>query len=50
MLFNLIFVNKESQCNTNTVVVESTYLHCKEVYEYVLLVKSNEWSIINTAF
>ena len=23
-LFNLIFANKESQCNTNNIVVEST--------------------------
>ena len=37
MLLNLSFVNKESQCNTNNVVVESTYGHCKEVCEYVLI-------------
>ena len=37
VLLNLIFVNKESQGNTNNVVVESTYLHCKEVCEYVLI-------------
>ena len=36
-LFNLIFVKKESQYNTNNVVVESAYLHCKEVCEYVLI-------------
>ena len=37
VLLNLIFVNKESQGNTNNVVVESAYLHCKEVCEYVLI-------------